>query len=1769
MTHQREAAARRLMENLQTDLRALSVECKRKYPPVKEAAEAGMLKLKTISTRSKQIESALVANSGEILQPFLLGCDTRNMKNVQLSLTSIQRLITHEAVSANAACNVINMLWNLMESGTEDLKVLQTAVVVLTTNTVVRGPMLAKAIVICFRLHYSKDNTTSNTASAVVQQVVTMVFERVMAEDEANADGSESNHSAAVKDYGKGDKEAPKTLRPCATDAYLLFQDLCSLVNGDQPYWLKGMTGMSRTFGIELIEAILNAFPPVFLRHSEFSFQLKERVCPLLIKLFSPSLKHRQGLGMPVSNLSPEKPSFPLSLRLLRVVSVLINKYYALLITECEIFLSLLVKFTEGDKPHWQRVQALEVLMKLCHQPKLLRCFCASYDMKPHSTKIFGNIINALGAFIQSLFVNPAGDKQSGLAGEKMSKDSSGSPTIGNSTGSLTVAAAVSNSAFFYKGTWIPLVPVNASNPSKTAFLELLDKGEPPPVPDGYGMSVALCALLDAVKGVSTVVTYEMDTEEKLWKARPDVGSLRQAVKMKMVDKETERAKNDEDKDIDEQEDQEEDGKMSFPRGHHLYAMWTTLVESSWCGVMSALSLLLEACTDEAATESILKSLELYASLCGKLDQTVSRDAFVTSLCRSALPAHYALTVLNIATPQSTSNAKGHRRQASKDSLLQGGGSNDGSNGDLGDGRNQVVAVGTPLSTLHGTVQGPVMLTAKNIQCMRAILSLSCLHGSVLGSAWHQILTTLQHLVWILGLKPISGGTLKVGHTADAPNTVITTAVMAELPILTSMLSRLFESSQYLDEVALHHMIDALCKLSSEAMEIAYSNKEPSLFPVAKLLESGLVNLPRMESWWKPVTAHLLEVCQHSHVKLREFSAEAVTDLITSSVEYKHEPPLHHNLKLQAILLGPLQELSSIPHADIRQKQLECVHQLLSSSGDCLVHGWPLVLGVIGAVTQDQGENLIRASFQSLQLVVTDFLPIMPCYCLQISVETAARFGLQKEELNISLTAVGLLWNISDYLYQNRDTIRESLEQDSKNIEIQTGSEKPVPPFDALWLTLYSRLADLCVDSRPAVRKSAGQTLFSTISVHGSLLELSTWQIVLWQVLFPLLDKVKNFSGAAAHERGDATAGGNILIHHSRDTTEKQWAETKVLTLAGVARVFNTWRHALMPLGDFPRAWALLLQHIESSALSPSKEVSLNALKSFQDVLQLKPPKKLNLVKQVSSASSSSEKQTDDTALSDDLIIPADEAMSRSENVVAAPEKESSAERTSVSDSTDLDNDVADRIDSDVLWSNAWRVWYGIGIASTKPPLERTANLPSQAFLTALVKIFPLLFKHIRLRFVSSDLQKFFLVLQNAVSVPVQADMSVFILPSAGENELTPLQEAILHSIKILQGAISDGTESMQSMYPAIFDQLLTFVTYSCQAPSFGHIETKAISKVSSKQEKWDSFKASAETDWVAMNYVPFAEKSLEFTADLYKSTARHPVVMEEHVLQNILRVLQLPLGLKYACPSPSTWKLSVQCLLDILRVGLPVARAADTTRHFSDVWLDMAASFELFLFADHPTPSTLTVEEQQNDELLDVSVVELIRQEILPFSSSMPDEFTHRIMALLNRGSIHSTSTASFLDVDDRQLRQEFAKACFETLLQFSFITQKAALQNSSDEGALTKMALTSLLGRCQEVLKKYVEDERLSGKCPLPRSRMTEMSFVLQAITTLIQSLKRATQENVDPSTWDQVISLYPSLVDCCTCSSSQVCNSLKKALYEYQDLLVPPHQRILNGK
>ncbi|KAM9581715.1 protein MON2 homolog isoform 4-T4 [Guaruba guarouba] len=1612
-------AVKKLLENMQGDLRGLSLECRKKFPPVKEAAESGIIKVKTIAALNSDILAALKENSSEVVQPFLMGCGTKEPKITQLCLAAIQRLMSHEVVSEAAAGNIINMLWQLMENSLEELKLLQTVLVLLTTNTVVHDEALSKAIVLCFRLHFTKDNITNNTAAATVRQVVTVVFERVVAEDERYKDTIDQ----PVAVQGNSNRRSVSTLKPCAKDAYMLFQDLCQLVNADAPYWLVGMTEMTRTFGLELLESVLNDFPQVFLQHQEFSFLLKERVCPLVIKLFSPNIKFRQGSSTSSSPAPVEKPYFPICMRLLRVVSVLIKQFYSLLVTECEIFLSLLVKFLDADKPQWLRAVAVESIHRLCVQPQLLRCFCQSYDMKQHSTKVFRDIVNALGSFIQSLFLVPSTGNTSATPNQTGSNASGNTGSAQTSPGVLGMGGgATVLPAFEYRGTWIPILNVTVQGSAKATYLEMLDKVEPPTIPEGYAMSVAFHCLLDLVRGITTMIEGELGEAETVSQTAAETTSLL--------------TQSSEQQDLQSVSDQSEKELVSR-------AVWEEMVNACWCGLLAALSLLLDASTDEAATENILKAELTMAALCGRLGLVTSRDAFITAICKGSLPPHYALTVLNSTTAALSS--KSYSIQGQSVQMIS----------PSSESHQQVVAVGQPLALQP---QGTVMLTSKNIQCMRTLLNLAHCHGAVLGTSWQLVLATLQHLVWILGLKPGVGGALKPGRAVEGPSTVLTTAVMTDLPVISNILSRLFESSQYLDDVSLHHLINALCSLSLEAMDMAYgNNKEPSLFAVAKLLETGLVNMHRIEILWRPLTGHLLEVCQHPNSRMREWGAEALTSLIKAGLTFSHDPPLSQNQRLQLLLLNPLKELSNISHPDIRIKQLECVLQILQSQGDSLGPGWPLVLGVMGAIRSDQGESLIRTAFQCLQLVVTDFLPTMPCTCLQIVVEVAGSFGLHNQELNISLTSIGLL------------------------------------------------------------------------------------------VLFHLLDRVRESSTTADKEKIES-GGGNILIHHSRDTAEKQWAETWVLTLAGVARIFNTRRYLLQPLGDFSQAWDVLLDHIRSAALSKNNEVSLAALKSFQEILQIVSPVR------------DSEKPDTPPAInvSVPVVVGTTTATSLGRSFMRTDSIGERIGRYSGSEPPVITDEIEDLN----LWWAAWNSWYRIGSESTRPPVtcDKLTFIPSQPFLTALIQIFPALYQHIKTGFSMDDLQKLGVILHGAVSVPISSDASPFILPSYTEAVLTSLQEAVLTALDVLQKAICVGSESMQIMYPAIFDQLLAFVEFSCKPPQYGQLETKHIANA-----KYNQIQLFAPAEWVALNYVPFAERSLEVVVDLYQKTACHKAVVTEKVLQNIIKTLRIPLSLKYSCPSESTWKLAVSSLLKVLSIGLPVARQHASSGKFDSMWPELANTFEDFLFTKSTPPDNLSIQEFQKNESIDVEVVQLISTEILPYANFIPKEFVGQIMTMLNKGSIHSQSS-SFTEAEiDIRMREEFSKVCFETLLQFSFSNKVTTPQ----EGYISRMALSVLLKRSQDVLHRYIEDERLSGKCPLPRQQVTEIIFVLKAVSTLIDSLKKTQPENVDANTWAQVIALYPTLVECITCSSSEVCSALKEALVPFKDFMHPPASKVQNGE
>jgi hypothetical protein len=288
-----------------------------------------------------------------------------------------------------------------------------------------------------------------------------------------------------------------------------------------------------------------------------------------------------------------------------------------------------------------------------------------------------------------------------------------------------------------------------------------------------------------------------------------------------------------------------------------------------------------------------------------------------------------------------------------------------------------------------------------------------------------------------------SGASSSSNNSGDPQSgSMITTAIQTEVAFICNMLTKLFESTRGASDTALDDIIESLLKLSIECSDLAYVRPEPCLFALAKLYETSIANLARIDLFWQKVTVHLLCSCKHGNIKYREWCVDFICNMIRATFNHKYtvngatagsvaiaderEGGLLPS-PMRDIVLKPLHELSAIGFNDIRQKQIECTLTILRLTGPSLGNAWPLCLSIIGAIQPAHTDALIRAAFQCLQLVVTDFLSTIRASYLSLVVNVVAKFGAQEQDLNIALTAVVLLWNISDYMFQNSERLSEEL----------------------------------------------------------------------------------------------------------------------------------------------------------------------------------------------------------------------------------------------------------------------------------------------------------------------------------------------------------------------------------------------------------------------------------------------------------------------------------------------------------------------------------------------------------------------------------------------------------------------------------------------------------------------------------------------------------------------------------------------------------------------
>lgn len=265
--------------------------------------------------------------------------------------------------------------------------------------------------------------------------------------------------------------------------------------------------------------------------------------------------------------------------------------------------------------------------------------------------------------------------------------------------------------------------------------------------------------------------------------------------------------------------------------------------------------------------------------------------------------------------------------------------------------------MGQPLTASTSSGAGFVLLTTRNIQVLRALLDVASDYGPLLGQSWSLVLSALQHLSWILGFQCSITGEMTAKVQEKGQSTVLTTAISQEIPKISKKLADVFENSSKLDEVALHHLVNAICELSTETMDQAYGSatREPSLFAVANLVQVSITNLNRLEVIWRLVTGHLLEVCQHTNMHFRKTGADGISHLIISAFA---EDSIFSNQRRQEMVLAAFSEMSTIPKIDVRTRQMQCVLEVLESRGEKLTSAWPVLLEIIQAsceALKDQG----------------------------------------------------------------------------------------------------------------------------------------------------------------------------------------------------------------------------------------------------------------------------------------------------------------------------------------------------------------------------------------------------------------------------------------------------------------------------------------------------------------------------------------------------------------------------------------------------------------------------------------------------------------------------------------------------------------------------------------------------------------------------------------------------------------------------------------------
>lgn len=185
----------------------------------------------------------LLADNFDFLSVLLLASECPVGGKLMTHLVTIlHRLITHTALPASSAALTSSLDLLFRTAGLADevqLRALQ-CVMPLLANYECHGEQLWRAYLVCFRMQAGRSAMVANAAAAIIRQLVIWLFEKAVLEenpDKAEVSSVSSHSRRPSRSTGESSIMVRRwdgiemVMAPFAADAFVIFQDICLLLN--------------------------------------------------------------------------------------------------------------------------------------------------------------------------------------------------------------------------------------------------------------------------------------------------------------------------------------------------------------------------------------------------------------------------------------------------------------------------------------------------------------------------------------------------------------------------------------------------------------------------------------------------------------------------------------------------------------------------------------------------------------------------------------------------------------------------------------------------------------------------------------------------------------------------------------------------------------------------------------------------------------------------------------------------------------------------------------------------------------------------------------------------------------------------------------------------------------------------------------------------------------------------------------------------------------------------------------------------------------------------------------------------------------------------------------------------------------------------------------------------------------------------------------------------------------------------------------------------